>query len=134
VSDGTGLAEKMLGLPGLVVLDVEEGMGEVIVRVESTRRKAYCPSCRRRAQAQGRIEVHLRDLHCFGRPCRLVIRKRRWRSPTERCLSLASPIGPPLRQQHGTTSGPPPPAGVMIPADAVAVNSAGAPDAAGASW
>jgi len=86
VSDGTGLAEKMLGLPGLVVLDVEEGMGEVIVRVESTRRKAYCPSCRRRAQAQDRIEVHLRDLHCFGRPCRLVIRKRRWRCPTERCL------------------------------------------------
>lgn len=86
MSDGTGLAEKMLGLPGLVVLDVEEGMGEVIVRVESTRRKAYCPSCRRRAQAQDRIEVHLRDLHCFGRPCRLVIRKRRWRCPTVGCL------------------------------------------------
>jgi hypothetical protein len=47
VNDGIGLAEKMLGLPGLRVLDVEEGVGEVIVRVESTRDKAFCPSCRR---------------------------------------------------------------------------------------
>ena len=82
MNDGTGLAEKMLGLPGLVVLEVEEGMGELMVRVESTRPRAYCPSCRRRAEAQDRIEVHLRDLHCFGRPRRLVIAKRRWRCPT----------------------------------------------------
>ena len=72
MSDGIGLAEKMLGLPGLVVLDVEEGVGEVVVRVESTRCRAFCPSCRRRAEAQDRVEVHLRDVHCFGRPCRLV--------------------------------------------------------------
>jgi hypothetical protein len=33
VSDGIGLAEKMLGLPGLVVLEVDDVPGEVIVRV-----------------------------------------------------------------------------------------------------
>jgi transposase len=86
VSDGTGLAEKMLGLPGLVVLEVDDVPGEVVVRVESTRIQAVCPSCRRRAQAQDRVEVHLRDLHCFGRPCRLVINKRRWRCRTARCV------------------------------------------------
>jgi transposase len=86
VSDGIGLAEKMLGLPGLAVLEVDDVPGEVIVRVESTRRRAVCPSCRRRAQAQDRVEVHLRDLHCFGRPCRLVINKRRWRCRTTRCV------------------------------------------------
>ena len=86
MSDGIGLAEKMLGLPGLVVLDVEEGVGEVIVRVESARRRAFCPSCRRGAEAQDRVEVHLRDVHCFGRPCRLVLRKRRWRCRTRRCM------------------------------------------------
>ncbi|MGH9092687.1 MAG: ISL3 family transposase [Acidimicrobiales bacterium] len=69
-----------------MVLDVEEGIGELIVRVESTKSKAACPSCRRQAQAQDRVEVHLRDLHCFGRPCRLVIRKRRWRCRTSRCI------------------------------------------------
>jgi hypothetical protein len=49
MSDGIGLAEKMLGLAGLGVLEVEEAFGEVVVRVESTRAKAPCPSCRRRA-------------------------------------------------------------------------------------
>ena len=41
---------------------------------------------RRRAQPQDRVEVHLRDLHCFGRPTRLVISKRRWRCRTEGCI------------------------------------------------
>lgn len=63
----------MLGLPGLDVLEVEDVPGEV-VKAESTRTKATCPSCRRRAQAHDRVEVHLRDLHCFGRPTRLVIK------------------------------------------------------------
>ena len=84
--DGTGLAEKLLGLPGLKVLDVEEADAEVLVRVESTRAKAYCPSCRRRAQAKDRVEVHVRDQHCFGRPARLVINKRRWRCRTDGCV------------------------------------------------
>jgi transposase len=86
MDDGIGLAEKMLGLPGLVVLDVEDVPGEVVVRVESTRAKAVCPSCRRRAVAHDRLEVHLRDVHCFGRPCRLVINKRRWRCRTTGCV------------------------------------------------
>lgn len=86
MDDGIGLAEKMLGFPGLKVLAVEEGGGELVVRAESTRAKATCPSCRRRAQAQDRVEVQLRDLHCFGRACRLVIRKRRWRCRRRGCI------------------------------------------------
>lgn len=85
MNDGSGLAEAMLGLPGLVVLDVEELPGEVVVTVESTRHKAVCSSCRRRAQAHDRVSVQLRDVHCFGRPCRLVVRKRRWRCKTKGC-------------------------------------------------
>ena len=85
MSDGIGLAEKMLGLAGLRVLEVEEGVGEVVVRVESTKLKAFCPSCRRRAQAQDRVEVYLRDAHCFGRPARLVLVKRRWRCRRSGC-------------------------------------------------
>jgi transposase len=87
VGDGIGLAEKMLGLSGVVVLDVEEADGELVVCVESVRRRATCPSCRRRAEAQDRLEVHLRDLHCFGRATRLVIRKRRWRCRTKGCIT-----------------------------------------------
>ena len=87
MADGIGLAEKMLGLPGLVVLEVEDVPGEVVVRGRiDTQPEAVCPSCRRRAEAQDRVEVHLRDLHCFGRPCRLVINKRRWRCRTKGCV------------------------------------------------
>lgn len=85
-SDGNGVAERMLGLPGLKVLEVEEHDAEVVIRVESTRARAYCSSCRRRAQAQDRVEVHVRDQHCFGRAARLVIDKRRWRCRTPGCV------------------------------------------------
>ncbi len=86
MTDGIGLAEKMLGLPGVTVLDVVDVPGELVVTVESTRDKATCPSCRRRAQAQDRVEVHLRDLHISGRACRLVFKKRRWRCRTTGCV------------------------------------------------
>ncbi len=84
--DGIGLAEKMLGLRGVVVLDVEDVPGEVVITVESIRVKANGPSCRRRAEAQDRVVVHLRDLHLCGRPLRLVVRKRRWRCKTAGCV------------------------------------------------
>jgi transposase len=86
MTDGIGLAERMLGLTGLAVVDVEDVPGEVVVSVESTKAKAACPSCRRRAEAHDRVEVRLRDLHCFGRPTRLVLRKRWWRCRTEGCI------------------------------------------------
>jgi hypothetical protein len=78
MDDGIGLADKMLGLHGLVVLDVEVVPGRVVVRTETVQSSATCPSCRRRAEAQDRTEVHLRDPHCFARACGLVINKRRW--------------------------------------------------------
>lgn len=87
MSDGTGLAEKMLGLSGVLVLDVHEDAGEVTVTVESTKAKAWCSSCRKRAQAQDRVDVHVRDVHCFGRPARLVVAKRRWRCRHKGCAS-----------------------------------------------
>jgi len=86
MTERIGLAEKMLGVPGVVVLDVEDEPGELIVTVESTKAKAHCPSCRRRAQAQDRAVVHLRDLHISGRACRLVFAKRRWRCRTKGCV------------------------------------------------
>ena len=85
MDDSSGQAERTLGLPGLVVFDVEELPGEVVVTVESTRQKAVCPSCRRRAEAHDRVAVQLRDVHFFGRPCRLVIRKRQWRCTRAGC-------------------------------------------------
>lgn len=87
MTDGIGLAEKMLGIGGLVVLDAEEVPGELVVHAESNRPKGYCPSCRRRAEAHDRVDVQLRDLHCFGRLTRRVIKGRRWRCKAPGCVS-----------------------------------------------
>jgi hypothetical protein len=43
VSDGIGQAEALLGLPGFRVLDVVEVDGEVVVTIETTAARAFCP-------------------------------------------------------------------------------------------
>ena len=81
MSDGIGLAEALLGLPGFRVLDVAETADEVVVTVETTASAGGCGRCGARAEAQDRMPVDVRDLPCFGRPARLVWSKRRWRCP-----------------------------------------------------
>jgi transposase len=83
--DATGLAERLLGLPGLRVLEVAEGPEELVVTVESTATLVGCGRCGLRAEAQGRARVDVRDLSCFGRPARLVWHKRRWRCREPLC-------------------------------------------------
>ena len=78
MSDGNGLAEALLGLNGFRVLAVSETV-EVTVVIESVRDLVGCSSCGVRAEAHERRDVEVRDLACFGRPARLVWRKRRWR-------------------------------------------------------
>ena len=77
--DGSGLAEAMLGLSGVRVMDVCVADGEVTIEVETTERRAWCERCGCRAESQDRMWVDVRDLECFGRPTRLRIWKRRWR-------------------------------------------------------
>jgi transposase len=85
VSDGTGLAEALLGLPGFRVLDVVETTVELVVRIETTATLMGCAGCGTRAEVHDRVEVAIRDLPCFGRPARLIWRKRRWRCREPRC-------------------------------------------------
>lgn len=56
MDDGICLAEKLLGMPGLAVLDAEDVPGEVVIQAEVTRSNATCPTCRR-AQAHDRVET-----------------------------------------------------------------------------
>jgi transposase len=85
VNDGIGLAEAMLGLSGVRVLEVREDDVELVVTVESTATRAFCQRCGTLAEAQDRMPVEVRDLPCFGRPARLVWRKRRWRCRESWC-------------------------------------------------
>ena len=85
MSDATGLAEALLGLDGLRVLDVVESVAELVVTVETTADLAGCASCGVRAESQDRVRVDLRDLPFGGRPTRLVLMKRRWRCADDDC-------------------------------------------------
>ena len=85
MSDGTGLAEMLLGLDGFQVLEVVEGPDELVVTVETAASVMGCSMCGTRAVAHERMAVAIRDLPCFGRPVRLVWVKRRWRCPDGDC-------------------------------------------------
>src|SRR4051812_13186600 len=78
MSDGIGLVEVLLGLPGFRVLDVVEDGSEVVIRVETTATREFCRACGVRAEPQDRMRIDVRDLACFGRPARSVWNKRRW--------------------------------------------------------
>ena len=84
MSDGNGLAEALLGLDGFRVLAVSEAV-EVTVEIESVHDVVGCSRCGVRAEPQDRMDVEVRDLACFGRPVRLVWRKRRWRCRDDDC-------------------------------------------------
>ncbi len=85
MSDGTGLAEALLGLDGFTVLEVTEGPAELVVTIETVAQVVGCRSCGVRAEAQDRMRIDIRDLACFGRPARLVWIKRRWRCVETDC-------------------------------------------------
>lgn len=85
MSDGNGLAEAMLGLDGLRVLEVTETADELTITVETTTVIVVCRRCGNRAEAHDRRPVDVRDLACFGRPVRLRVLKRRWRCVHPAC-------------------------------------------------
>lgn len=85
MSDGIGLAEALLGLPGFRVLAVSEHHDELVVTVETVVEFTGCGACGTRAEVHERVPVEIRDLPCFGRPVRLVWRKRRWRCREALC-------------------------------------------------
>jgi transposase len=85
MSDATGAAEALLGLPGFRVLDVEEDTAEVVIRIELHAGPVGCPGCGVVARSHDRMSVEYRDLAAFGRPARLVWVKRRFRCEEPRC-------------------------------------------------
>lgn len=87
MSDATGVAEAMLGLPGFRVLAVDQTDAEVTIFIETTAAQVGCPRCGVVAVAHDRMPVEYRDLAAFGRPVRLVWYKRRWRCEEEACTS-----------------------------------------------
>ena len=115
--------DLLVGLDGFHVIEVEERDAGLRVVIESA--PAACQACGVIAASHGRRDVHLVDAPCFGRPVRLVWRKRTWRcaelacsarSFTEQNTDLAGPralltvracwwaIGQ-LRREHASVAG-----------------------------
>jgi transposase len=82
------MCELLVGLPDVTVLGVADLLPSVpiVVHIETVlEQPAVCPGCGARAALKDRDAVQLVDLPAFGRPARLVWRKRRWRCPSTAC-------------------------------------------------
>jgi transposase len=87
-TDATRMCQLLVGLPTVTVLGVlDEGPDSpIVVHVETVFERLDCPSCGTPARVKDRDPVTLVDLPAFGRPARLVWRKRRWSCPQLACL------------------------------------------------
>src|SRR5215213_4028282 len=99
-----GRCDVHVGLDGFHVLEVAEYDGKrgrwLRVVVESPPRVMGCPTCGVVAGSHGRSNVTLIDTPCFGRPVRLVWRKRTWR-----CAEPSCPAGV-VTEQHSDLARP----------------------------
>ena len=79
--------DVLVGLPGLHVIKVvaDKAGGGLTVTVESPPAPVGCPVCGVIAASHGRRTVVLVDAPCFGRPVRVVWRKRTWRCREPAC-------------------------------------------------
>jgi transposase len=96
--------DLLVGLEGFHVVEVAEreskGGRWLRVVVESASRTEGCRSCGVVAHSHGRRNVVLVDTPCFGRPVRLIWRKRSWR-----CRELTCPTGS-TTEQHDDLARP----------------------------
>ena len=78
--------DLLVGLDGFHVIAVEhDARDRLVVTIESAAGPMGCYSCGVIARGHGRVEVGLVDAPAFGRPVRLVWRKRRWLCPEPAC-------------------------------------------------
>ncbi len=92
--------DLLVGLPGLRVIDVGNHDRRLVVTVESAATVQGCRSCGVVAGSHGRRTVRLVDAPAFGRPVRVVWRKRTWR-----CEEPACPGGV-FTEQHDEVARP----------------------------
>jgi len=85
LTDPIAISERLVGLPDVCIVGLEELDGTVHVHVESRMPRPGCSVCGVLAVVKDRTTVELVDLPCFGRAARLHWRKRRWCCADEDC-------------------------------------------------
>ncbi|MCY4632881.1 MAG: hypothetical protein OXE75_18635, partial [bacterium] len=92
-SNPTRVCELIVGLGDVDVLGVvDEPDGPLVAHIETRVRPPCCGGCGGGVWAKGRGAVGLVGRRAFGRPARLVWRKRRWRCPAGDC-AVGSCVG-----------------------------------------
>ena len=79
------MAEVMLGVRGVHLIGVEEGLKVVRVVIESLAEEASCPKCGRAGELYDRPVRELEDAPAFGRPLVFEWHTRRWQCPNHLC-------------------------------------------------
>ena len=108
--DPTRVCELLVGLGDVEVLGVDDEAGEPL-RVHIRRRapRPDCARCGGPLWSNGEREVELVDLPAFGRPARVVWRKRRWRCVQRGCeagtVTEQDPLIAPERERLSTRAG-----------------------------
>lgn len=71
--------EQLIGLQGIEVKFTEEIENETIIHAEIKRKQCSCPRCGKKTSKihDYRTQI-IRDLNCFGRNVKLILRKRRY--------------------------------------------------------
>ena len=80
------IVKRLLGFPGMNVLEVAEGDNELVIKSKRPSDRAV-PRVWVRAQPQDRTTPSVRDLSCFGRVARLAVLRLRWRCREVLCSS-----------------------------------------------
>jgi len=85
-TNATCMCARLVGLPDVTVLAVDDRLGDPIrVHVEQRVDRSRCEECGTAAWVKDRPVVELADLPCFGRSARLVWHKHRWCCPSRSC-------------------------------------------------
>lgn len=83
----TALPDRLLGLPGFVVLSAARVADELEVLVETAQDLTGCPRCGVVAAAHGRRPHQVRDVPAYGVPVLLTWVKRLWRCAEPACVA-----------------------------------------------
>jgi hypothetical protein len=113
------MAEVMLGVRGVHLIGLEDGLKVVRVVIETLAEEARCPQCGREGELYDRPVRELEDAPAFGRPLIFEWHTRRWQCPNQTNLSEHTPADL-LRVQRSLNGRPRETLGLMMPRETLA--------------
>lgn len=83
--DPVKMLELVVGMPGVRVLGVEVTSEVIRFELETKEDEVACPRCGTKAELLSIKSEEKVDLPVMGVPSRFIVRRRRWRCPSDAC-------------------------------------------------